>query len=205
MKTLKIKEELKADVAATARIVHILFSKIEWNSSLYINFIDYEKAFDSVDRTTLWKLLRHYGVLQKIVNIIQSSYDGLHCKILHGGQWTKSFEVKTGVRQGCLRSPFFVLLVTNWIMETSISEGKHGIQWIGRMQLDDLDFADDLALLSHGQRRRGRIKNALRQETEKDMRKISKNWTEPQKKAQDRMGWRIIFGGLCSIRSNRCK
>ncbi|VDO51575.1 unnamed protein product [Schistosoma margrebowiei] len=35
---------------------------IEWNSSLYINFIDYEKPFDRVDRTTLWKLLRHYGV-----------------------------------------------------------------------------------------------------------------------------------------------
>ncbi|VDP56153.1 unnamed protein product [Schistosoma margrebowiei] len=73
---------------------------IEWNSSLYINFIDYEKVFDSMDRTTLWKLLRYYGVPQKIVNIIQSSYDGLHCKIVHGGQLTKSFEIKIGVRQG---------------------------------------------------------------------------------------------------------
>ncbi|VDP77813.1 unnamed protein product [Schistosoma curassoni] len=34
----------------------------------------------------------------------------------------------------------------------STSEGKHGIQWTSRMQLDDLDFADDLALLSHTQR-----------------------------------------------------
>ncbi|VDP51755.1 unnamed protein product [Schistosoma mattheei] len=33
-------------------------------------------------------------------------------------------------------------------MKTSTSEGKHGIQRIPRMQLDDLDFADDLALLS---------------------------------------------------------
>ncbi|VDP24093.1 unnamed protein product [Schistosoma margrebowiei] len=33
-------------------------------------------------------------------------------------------------------------------MKTSISEGKHGIQWTARNQLDDLDFADDLALLS---------------------------------------------------------
>ncbi|VDP00770.1 unnamed protein product, partial [Schistosoma curassoni] len=34
-------------------------------------------------------------------------------------------------------------------MKTSTSEGKHGIQWTTKMQLDDLDFTDDLALLSH--------------------------------------------------------
>ncbi|VDP40623.1 unnamed protein product [Schistosoma mattheei] len=36
-------------------------------------------------------------------------------------------------------------------MKTSTSEGNHGIQWTSRMQLDDLDFADDLALLSQTQ------------------------------------------------------
>ncbi|VDO90786.1 unnamed protein product [Schistosoma margrebowiei] len=148
-------EALKADVRsctdqiATLRI--IVEQSIEWNSSLYINFIDYEKAFDSVDRTTRWKLLRLYGVPQKIVNIIQSSYDGLHCKIVHGGQLTNLFEVKTGVKQGCLLSLFLFLLVIDWIMKTSTSEGKHGIQWTSRMQLDDLDFADYLALLSQTQ------------------------------------------------------
>ncbi|VDP21244.1 unnamed protein product [Schistosoma margrebowiei] len=34
-------------------------------------------------------------------------------------------------------------------MKTSTSEGKHGTQWTAQNQLDDLDFADDLALLSH--------------------------------------------------------
>ncbi|VDO66059.1 unnamed protein product [Schistosoma margrebowiei] len=34
-------------------------------------------------------------------------------------------------------------------MKMSTYEKKHGIQWKARMQLDDLDFADDLALLSH--------------------------------------------------------
>ncbi|VDO55291.1 unnamed protein product [Schistosoma margrebowiei] len=36
-------------------------------------------------------------------------------------------------------------------MKTSKSEGKRGIQWTSKMQLDDLDFADDLALLSQTQ------------------------------------------------------
>ncbi|VDO95948.1 unnamed protein product [Schistosoma curassoni] len=111
---------------ATLRI--IVEQSIEWNSSLYNNFIDYEKAFGSVERTTIWRLLRHYGVPQKIVNIIQSSYVGLNWKIVHGGQLTKSFEVKTGARQGCLLSSFLFLLVIDWTMKTSTSEGKHEIQ-----------------------------------------------------------------------------
>ncbi|VDP66111.1 unnamed protein product, partial [Schistosoma curassoni] len=129
----------------------IVEQSIEWNSSLYINFINYEKAFDSVDRTTLRKLLRHYGVPQKIVNIIQNSYDGSNCKIVHGGQLIDSFEIKTGVRQGCLLSPFLFLLLIDWIMKTSKSGEKYEIQWTSRMQLDDLDTADDLALLSQTQ------------------------------------------------------
>ncbi|VDO74631.1 unnamed protein product [Schistosoma curassoni] len=43
------------DQNATLRI--IVEQSIEWNSSLYINFIDYEKGFDSLNRTTLWKFL----------------------------------------------------------------------------------------------------------------------------------------------------
>ncbi|VDP36632.1 unnamed protein product [Schistosoma mattheei] len=36
-------------------------------------------------------------------------------------------------------------------MTTSTSGKKHGIQWTARMQLDDVDVADGLALLSHTQ------------------------------------------------------
>ncbi|VDO83199.1 unnamed protein product [Schistosoma margrebowiei] len=34
-------------------------------------------------------------------------------------------------------------------MKTSTFEGKRGIHWTAQNQLDDLDFADDLARLSH--------------------------------------------------------
>ncbi|VDP68166.1 unnamed protein product [Schistosoma mattheei] len=143
------KERSCTDQIATIRI--IVKQSIKWNLSRYINFIDYEKAFDSVDKTTLWKLLRHYGVPDKMVNIIWNSYDGLKGKIVHEGQLTDSFEVKIRVRQGCLLSYFLFLLMIDRIMKTSISEGKRGIQWTARMQLHDLDFTDDLALLSHTQ------------------------------------------------------
>ena len=136
-----------ADQIASLRI--IVEQSIEWNSTLYINFIDFEKAFDSVDREILWKLIRHYGVPDKIISLIQCTYKDLGSKIAHGGQLSESFEVKTGVCQGCLLSPFLFLLVIDWIMKTTTSGRNNGIQWTLWTQLDDLDFADDLALLSH--------------------------------------------------------
>lgn len=81
----------------TANLWIIVEQLIEWNSPLCINFLDCEKVFDSVDWQTLWSLLGHYGGPEKIVIIIRHSYDGLHCKTVHGGQLTDP-EVKTGVR-----------------------------------------------------------------------------------------------------------
>ncbi|VDP48432.1 unnamed protein product [Schistosoma mattheei] len=54
------KDRWCTDQIVTLRI--IVEQSVEWNLSLYINFIDYEKAFGSVDRGTLWKFLRHYDV-----------------------------------------------------------------------------------------------------------------------------------------------
>ncbi|VDP64923.1 unnamed protein product [Schistosoma curassoni] len=74
---------LRENRSCTDRIATIQIiaeESVEQNSSLYINFIDYEKAFDSLDRRTLWKLLRHYGVPEKIVKAvypIHSSFGGL--------------------------------------------------------------------------------------------------------------------------------
>jgi len=72
----------------------------------------------------------------------------MSCKIAHAVQLSVSFEVKTGVRQGCLLSSFLFLLVIDWIMKTTTTGRNNGIQWTLWTQLDDLDFADDLALLS---------------------------------------------------------
>ena len=62
-----------------------------------------------------------------------------------------SFEVNTGVWQRCLLSPFVFLLVIDWIMKITTTGRNNGIQWTLWTQLDDLDFADDLAQMSQSQ------------------------------------------------------
>ena len=74
------------------------------------------------------------------------------CASSWNSHWSEKFKVKTGVRQGCLLSPFLFLLVIDWIMKITTTRRNNGIQWTLWTQLDDLDFADDLVLLSHNHR-----------------------------------------------------
>lgn len=59
-----------ADQIATLRII-IEQSIREFQSSLYVNFIDFEKAFDNINHQVLWALLRHYGLPEKFIRMIQ--------------------------------------------------------------------------------------------------------------------------------------
>ena len=81
----------------------------------------------------------------KFVNLIRNSYEGFSCRVVHEGKLTQKFDVKTGVRQECLLSLFLFILAIDWIMRAVTNRKRNGIQWT----LDDLDFADDLALRSH--------------------------------------------------------
>ena len=74
-------------------------------------------------RGVLERLLRHYGIPDKIINMLKVQYQGFTCQVLHGGTMTKPIEVKTGVRQGCLLSPLLFLMVLDWVSKNAY-EGK---------------------------------------------------------------------------------
>ena len=136
------------DQAAALRI--IIEQVEEWNSTVYMNFIDFLKAFDSLDRKSMFKLLAHYGVPEKIVRMIQCIYKDFKCKVIHKGKLSPTFPVETGVRQGCLLSPLIFILAVDWIMKHTESKNS-GLQWTLVSELHDLDFADDLVLFSRTQ------------------------------------------------------
>ena len=124
---------------------------IEWKTPLYINFIDFKKAFDSIHRETLWTILRSYGIPDKIVTLIKCFYTDFECAVLLNNKTTEWFAVKSGVRQGCIISPILFLVVIDWVMRKTTSDQRRGITWSMFSTLEDLDFADDIALLSSKQ------------------------------------------------------
>ena len=110
--------------------------------------MDFEKAFDSLHRSSLWKILRHHGIQQKLANIIQALYVIFECRVMHNNQVTEPYRVATGVKQGRILLPVLLSIAVDWFMST-VSQGRRlGIRWTLLTVLDDLDYADDIGLLS---------------------------------------------------------
>ena len=107
--------------------------------------------FDSIDRTALWKFLAHSGIPEKIIRLIRTTYETSTCQVVHNGSLTVPFSILSAVRQGCLMSPFLFLQAVDWIwnVASTIEGCQRGIQWMLSKQLQNIDFSDDVALLSH--------------------------------------------------------
>ena len=115
----------RVDQIATLRI--IIEQSLEWQSPLYVNFIDFRKAFGTVDREVTWRILRYYGIPLKMVKIIQKLYEDTACHVIHNTSVSDPFTVNTGVRQGYLLSPLIFSLVIDWVMRKAMNPPR-GIQ-----------------------------------------------------------------------------
>ena len=101
---------------------------IEHNSKAYLLFIDLTKAYDSVPRELLWKLLAKYGVPEKMLRVLRSLHEGMEAKVKVGGKFSESFSVSNGLRQGCTMAPalfnlFFTAVIKMWRAECGDSIG----------------------------------------------------------------------------------
>jgi hypothetical protein len=82
-------------------------------------FIDFEKAFDALNRRIIWKTLEEYGIPTKILKILKDMYEGFKCQVLHEGKLTEYIEVTTGVHQGCILSNYICTSV-GWTDEEDV-------------------------------------------------------------------------------------
>ena len=92
--------------------------------------------------------MRNYGIPKKLVILTRKIYEGTVCKVIHEGLLSESYEVKIGVRQGCLLSPFLFIMAVDYSMkETTIRRITTGVQMTPWRQMGE--FAGNIALLSN--------------------------------------------------------
>ena len=114
--------------------------------SIVPNFIDFEKVVDSIHRDSLWRILRAYCIPLRMVNTIPSFYTNFTCSV---AQKDLSFEVKRRGRQECVKSAILFSIVIDRVLGHTAEDEPRGIRWTLFSTLEDLDFADDLAILPH--------------------------------------------------------
>jgi len=75
---------------------------------LVLSFLDYEQAFDSVDRRALAKVLSLYGIPHKHIKVISSMYKNNTAAVKLGNEVSSWFCIKLGVKQGLCSIPFYM-------------------------------------------------------------------------------------------------
>ena len=98
-----------------ANIRWIIEKAREFQKNIYFCFIDYTKAFDCVDHSTLWKIVQEMGIPDHLTCLLRNLY-APHKATVRTGHGTDWFPIRKGVSQGCILSPCIFNLYTEYIM-----------------------------------------------------------------------------------------
>ncbi|KAI8515959.1 hypothetical protein Bbelb_067720 [Branchiostoma belcheri] len=141
---------------------------IEQRKDLFAVFIDLTKAFDSINREALWTILTKLGCPKKFTTLVRLFHDNMTAQVLIGGDFSKPFNITTGVKQGCVLAPVLFNLFFTQVLLHAVKDLDLGVyikyrsdgsvfdlrrlqartKTVERLILEAL-FADDCALLAH--------------------------------------------------------
>ena len=99
-----------------ANICWIIEKAREFQKNIYFCFIDYAKAFDYMGHNKLWKILQEMGISDYLTCPRRNLYAGQEATVGTGRGTTDCFQIKTGVRQGCILSSCLFNLYAEYIM-----------------------------------------------------------------------------------------
>ena len=140
----------------------------EQNHEQFMAFIDLTKAFDSINREVLWKVLSRFGCPANFITILRLLHDKMTATVLFNGTETEPFTIRTGVKQGCVIAPTLFAVYLCAILFVVRDRLPHGIELDYRLDgklfnlrrlkaktkvmktaVIYLQYADDCAILVH--------------------------------------------------------
>ena len=134
------------------------------NEDLYMTFVDLTKAFDTVSREGLWKIMAKFGCPAKFIARVQQFHGGMLARVQNDGEFSDPFPVTNGVKQGCVLASKLFSMMYSAMLTDALQHGDNGIPIryhfhgklfnLRRLQakskvqtevLDEFLFADDMA------------------------------------------------------------
>jgi hypothetical protein len=124
-------------------VFHSIVSKVlSSGNKLYCAFVDFQRAFDNVNRDYLWYKLVQEGVSSKLLSAVKAIYNSVRSCVKHNDCMSDFFQSHCGVKQGEPLSPFlFVLFIND--MVSNINHDLIDIVDVHALQLFLLLYADD--------------------------------------------------------------
>jgi hypothetical protein len=155
------------DAAYTLR--SIMYKCQRYKQPLYMAFVDLRKAYDSIPRDALWRVLSTYGVDAKVTELLADLHTGTQAAVKLAGEHGDWFDISRGVRQGCVIAPLLFNTFFDCVVRLALAEMPDGcgvhlefraegevLPWhkkaggesVTMKSIAALIYADDLVLMS---------------------------------------------------------
>lgn len=138
--------EKRSTIDHLSTITSIIENRKFMKKSTYIAFVDFSKAYDTINRELLWTKLQSHGINGKILQSLQSLYQNVKCSVKVNHFKTDWFDVKSGLKQGCILSTLLFNLYLNDLSNV-LSTLNKGIV-VDNSCINHLCYADDLILIA---------------------------------------------------------
>ena len=119
----------------------------ERKKNLYLCFIDYRKACDTVAHGVLWKNMINVGFPKRIILLIKTLYESQTATIKTSYGLSDFFQIAQDVRQGCILYPSLFNIFSEQIMRTALDDVDRTIK-VGGRKITNLRYPDDIVLIS---------------------------------------------------------
>ena len=143
----------------------------EQQEPISIGFVDLRKAFDTVNREMLFRVLERFGCPPTFLHLVRALHTNNTATVRAGGELSEAFAVTMGVKQGCVLAPLlfnvFLLAVTILASNGPATEPNAGVKLryrcdggafrlqrlkargrVSQVNVRDLQYADDAAVLA---------------------------------------------------------
>ncbi|BHF80025.1 hypothetical protein SprV_0702314900 [Sparganum proliferum] len=84
---------------------------------LYSTCVNLTKAFDTVNREGLWKIMQKFGCPERFIQMVRQLHDGMMARVTDNGAVSEAFAVTNGGKHGCVLAPtIFSLMFSAMLM-----------------------------------------------------------------------------------------
>ena len=107
---------------------------------LFVAFIDFSRAFDTIPHLLLLTQLVKRGIHGKVLGLLRSMYNSLKASVRTSHDLSDWLECTLGARQGCMLSPFLFSIAMAVLMEdvNTMMEYRHENAHMHNQNADDI-------------------------------------------------------------------